>query len=303
MRLAGSFILLLLITLLAGCSTPGSATPTPAASTHVQVVTTISVLADLVHQVGGDRVRVAAILPPGASPEEFQPGPQDVQTIADAEVVFYNGYGLEEWLEPLFDAAEKPGQRRVELAEGLPALDAGGEFAEGNPHFWLDPDYAIVYVERIRDALSQLDPEGAERYARNAERYIGQIRELDQQLMALVESVPVEQRKLVTNHDAFPYFAQHYGFTTVGNILGSAEEDPSAGDLATLVERIKQEQVKAVFAESQFNQELAQTLAEEAGVEVVATLYTDSLDPAAGISTYLDLMRYNVETIVKALKS
>ena len=261
----------------------------------------MSILADFIHQVGRDRVVAENIIPLGAGAEDYQPTPQDAQKIASADVVFFNGHGLEAWLQELFTSAGKPGLKTVELSKNLQAVDVGSEdFKLGNPHFWMDPDYAITYVEIIRDTLTQTDPAGATAYAANAQAYITQLRALDHELKGLVADVPQDERKLVTNHDAFPYFAQHYGFTIVGNILGNPEAELSAGDLADLVRKIQAEQVKAVFSESQFNPKVSATLAREANINVVANLYTDSLGNGEA-GTYLEMMRYDMRTIVAAL--
>jgi ABC-type Zn uptake system ZnuABC Zn-binding protein ZnuA len=249
-------------------------------------------------------VQAENIIPIGAGPEDYQPTPQDAQKIAAADVVFYNGHGLEAWLSDLFASAARPNQPQVAVSDDLQAINAGGaDFKEGNPHFWMSAAYGARYVEKIRDGLIQVDPAGKASYAANAHAYAKQLLDLDAELKQLAGSLPQSQRKMVTNHDAFPYFAQEYGFTIVGNILGNPETELSAGDLAQLVQKIKQEQVKAVFAESQFNPKMTQTLADEAGVKVVANLYTDTLgDASSGVTSYADMLRYDMRTIVDALK-
>ena len=189
---------------------------------------------------------------------------------------------------------------RVELSKDIAGIDADEEFTQGNPHFWLNPEYVTTYTTIIRDTLSQLDPAGAAVYQANATRYGATLTALDTELQTQAATIPEADRKMVTNHDAFPYFAQRYGFTIVGNILNSDEAELSAGDLAALVEKLRSAQVKAIFAESQFNQNVSQTLARETGINVIATLYTDSLGTSEA-ATYVDMMRYNMRTIVHAL--
>ncbi len=282
---------------------------------QIRVVTTMSILADVIKQVGGDRVIVDNIIPLGAGPEDYQATPGDSQKIADANIVFFNGHALEEWLEPLFENAGGSEQPRVELSAGFVALEAdhaGEEHAdeehsdehaheEGNPHFWLDPTYVMSYTVTIRDQLSAIDPSGKAVYAANAESYLGQLEALDQELQGLAAQIPVERRKLITNHDAFPYFAKRYGFEVAGVLLENPEAELSAGDLSTLIESVKASGVPAIFSESQFNQKTAELLADEAGIKTIAVLYTDTLGSETATS-YIDMMRYNMNTIVAALK-
>ena len=281
-----------------------AASPTSSASTQIKVVTTMSILADMVKQVGGDRVTAQNIIPIGAGPEDYQPTPQDAQTIAQPDIVFFNGHGLEEWLDDLFKSAGKQGQPQIAVSEDLQAVDVGSaDFKEGNPHFWMDATYGAKYVEKIRDGLIQIDPAGKEAYMQRADAYSKELLALNDQLKQQAATLPADARKMVTNHDAFPYFAKEYGFTIVGNVLGNPEAEPSAGEFAQLVKKIKDEHVKAVFSESQFSPKLTKSIADEAGVQVVSNLYTDTLgDDASGVTSYADMLRYDMKTIVDALK-
>jgi ABC-type Zn uptake system ZnuABC Zn-binding protein ZnuA len=298
----------LLLPLLAACGEPSvgadaALTASPAMRT-LKVVTTMSILTDMVEQVGGQRVVAENIIPIGAGPEDYQPTPQDAQKIAGADIVFYNGHGLEEWLSDLFQSAGRASQLQLAVSEGLQALDVGGaDFKQGNPHFWMSAALGARYVEKIRDGLIQVDPAGKAAYAANANTYTRQLLALNEELKEQAATIPAAQRTMVTNHDAFPYFAQEYGFTIVGNILSNPESEPSAGELATLVQAIKAQHVKAIFSESQFSPKLTSTIADEAGVTVVSTLYTDTLgDAGSGVTTYVDMLRYNMQEVVEALK-
>jgi ABC-type Zn uptake system ZnuABC Zn-binding protein ZnuA len=284
--------------------TSAAARPAAPAAKQIKAVTTMSILADMVKNVGSDRVEAENIIPIGAGPEDYQPTPEDARKIAAADIVFYNGHGLEEWSSDLFKSAAKPNQLQIAVSEGLQAVDVGSaDFKEGNPHFWMSAAYGAKYVEKIRDSLIQVDPDGKDTYTRNASTYIKQLMDLNAELKQMADTLPQAERKMVTNHDAFPYFAQEYGFTIVGNIVGNPEAELSAGDLAQLVHKIKQEQVKAIFSESQFNPKMTQTLADEAGVTVVANLYTDTLgDASSGVASYVEMLRYDMKTIVDALK-
>ena len=172
-----------------------------------------------------------------------------------------------------------------------------------NPHFWLDPSLVVDrYLPAIEAKLSEIDPAGAATYRANATAYAAQIEAMDAELMSDVATIPATARRLVTFHDAFPYFARHYGFELIGVILGSPGQEPSAGELARLVEAVKAANVRAVFSEAQFSPALAETLAAEAGItRVITTLYNDALGPKPA-DTYLGMMRWNMSKIVEALR-
>ena len=273
---------------------------------------TISVLQDLVEQVGGDQVEAFSIVPVGGSPETFQTSPRDAGRISEARVVFENGLGLDDWVEDLVESAGNEEQRIVELSEGLELLKgeeheeehAGEapeeEHAEGNPHLWLDVGNAQRYVERIRDTLVEVDPDGAEEYEANAEEYLAELEELDGYIKEKAEDIPEERRKLVTFHDALPYFAEAYGFELVGVVLENPEAEPGSREVAEVVRTIEEEEVPVVFTEPQFNTGLADTIAQEAGVEV-RELYTDTLVEDEAGSTYDAMMRTNIDRISEAL--
>jgi ABC-type Zn uptake system ZnuABC Zn-binding protein ZnuA len=306
-RSALSLLVALLIPLLAACggtSASVSAGATAPAAHAIRVVTTMSILADMVRNVGGERVAAENIIPIGAGPEDYQPTPQDAQKLADAAIVFYNGHGLEEWLADLLASAARPGQPQIAVSDGLAALDIGSDgFKQGNPHFWMSAALGARYVEKIRDGLIQVDPSGKDIYTKNAGSYMEQLLLLNQELKQQAAMIAPVDRKIVTNHDAFPYFAQEYGFTIVGNMLGNPESEPSAGELAALVQAIKAQHVKAIFSESQFSPKLTNTIAGEAGVAIVSDLYTDTLgDPSSGVTTYMDMLRFDMQEVVEALK-
>ena len=278
----------------------------PAAHAGPRVVTSTSVFADLVQQVGGDRLAsVHSVVPPGVDVEDYDPKPGDLQTVAEARLLVMNGLALDRWVPKLVQSAN-PSATTLVLSDGLPVLGVGASEDEdiahnGNPHFWLDPRYAKVYVQKIHDQLLAMDPDGAATYDANTALYVAQLDALDQWIQQQVATIPPENRKLVTFHEAYPYFAARYGFQLVGVITPSPGQEPSAGELAELIQTVKAAQVKAVFSEAQFSPRLTQTLAQEAGVQqVVSDLYNDSLgDPPA--DSYIGMMRYNVERIVQAL--
>jgi ABC-type Zn uptake system ZnuABC Zn-binding protein ZnuA len=267
-------------------------------------------LADIAQNVAGDRLKVDALLPVGVDPHSYEPMPTDVRKVADSTVLILNGAGFERFLEKLL--ANAGGQRLViEASAGLTSRKPReGEIVEeghqeSDPHFWLDPVDAIKYVENIRDGLSKADPAGAAIYVRNADAYIARLRELDTWIADQVKQIPPERRLLVTNHESFGYFADRYGFRIVGTIIPSVSTDasPSAQQLARLVDQIKSTGGRAIFLETGTNPQLAQQIAKDAGVRVVAELYTHSVTPPGGKApSYIEMMRYDTKAIVDALK-
>jgi zinc/manganese transport system substrate-binding protein/manganese/iron transport system substrate-binding protein len=274
-----------------------AATPGPDA---LKIVTTTTVFADIVQNVGGSRVAATSIIPPGVGPEDYEPKPDDAKKLTDAELIVSNGVGLDDFLNDLLASGTGGQTPHLVLGHGIPVLTIDGE---ENPHFWLDPTIVKqYYLPAIAAELAKLDPDGRATYDANVASYGAQLDTLDAELMAKIATIPQENRKLVTFHDAFPYFARHYGFELVGVILENPGQEPSAAELAALVDKVKAAGVKAVFSEAQFSPKLAATLAQEAGITtVVTTLYNDALGPAPA-DTYLGMMRWNVDQIVPALK-
>ena len=287
-------------TLIAACGSGASTAPDPGdAEGALKVVATTTVFADMVRNVAGDRAVVDSVIPAGAGPEDYEPKPDDARKLADADLIVSNGVGLDDFLDGLIDAAGQDTVERLVLGEGLETITIEGE---ENPHFWLDPTLVVDhYVPAISAGLAELDAEGAAIYEANATAYADRVREVDAANLARIETIPAENRKLVTFHDAFPYFAEHYGFELVGVIVENVGQEPTASELAALVETVRDAGVKAVFSEAQFSPDLARTLADEAGVtQVVTTLYNDTVGPPP-TDTYLKMMEWNVNEIVEAL--
>jgi ABC-type Zn uptake system ZnuABC Zn-binding protein ZnuA len=282
---------------LAGSAVAQSASPAAGA---LKIVTTTTVFADIVRNIARGHADVTSIIPAGVGPEDYEPKPEDALLLADADLIVSNGVGLDDFLGDLLQSGTGGATAQLVLGEGIPTLTIDGE---QNPHFWLDPSLVVqYYVPAIIAALSTIDPAHGADYGTSALAFVVAIDELDAGLREIVATIPEANRKLVTFHDAFPYLAQHYGFELVGVILENAGAEPSAGELAKLVETVKAAGVNAIFSESQFNPELAQTLAEEAGItQMVTNLYNDALgDPPA--DSYLGLMQYDIEQIANALR-
>jgi zinc/manganese transport system substrate-binding protein/manganese/iron transport system substrate-binding protein len=291
----------------------GPHSPAARAQTRqIRVVAGVAIVQDLVRRVGGDGVEAFSIVPPGADPHTYQPTPRDVQSLQGARLAVWNGLGLDDTAADLVAEQRLPDLTTVVLSDGITPLaddgagDAdehddghGHEHAADNPHLWLDPVYAVRYVETIRDALSEVDPANAATYEANATAYIGEINALDSWAQGEIATIPAERRKLVTFHDAFPYFAGHYGLDLVGVVLKSPGREPSAQEVAALVTEMQRHQIPAVYAEPQFNARILELAARDAGVQV-RRLYSDAFD--SQVTTYLDLMRFNVTSVVEGLR-
>jgi zinc/manganese transport system substrate-binding protein len=272
----------------------------------LKVVATTPIIADLVRQVGGQRVEVESILPTNADAHDFEPRPEDIIKVEDAAAVFTHGLHLDEWANDLIENSGTDAQVLV-VTDGIETLESDEEeFAEGDPHVWFDPTRAQQMVDNIAAGLSAVDSDGADSYQQRAIAYNSQLSTLDQEIKDRIALIPEDQRKIVTNHDALGYYADRYGLTVVGTVFPGSDtrSEPSAQEVVNLVDSIKQEGVKAVFAENTVNPTLAEELANEAGVEIVDTLFTDSLDdPGSGADTYIGLMQTDTRLIVEALRS
>jgi len=310
---------LLLVVLLAAvaCGEDEKSSATESGDGPVHVATSISVFSDMIRQVGGDRITVLSLIPPGADAHTFQPGPQDVKKLGDVRAIFINGADLEESLMGVLENNTPDGVPLVELSAGLTPItfeaeavgpetsdDDHDEHAEeehegANPHFWLNVQNAKRYVERIRDTLGEVDPEGRATYAANADRYLKELDDTDAYIKSQIATIPTAQRKLVTFHDAFPYFAEAYGLDLVGFVVRAPGREPSAREIKELGDAIREQDVKTVFKEPQLNAKVLERAAADAGVKVDA-LYSDALTKE--ISTYVAMMRRNADAVAAGLK-
>ena len=295
--------------LFAGCgSAPQSGGDT------LKVLASTTFLADIAQNVAGDRVQVESLLPVGADPHAYQAAPADVSKIAESNVLILNGVEYEHFIEPLLENAG--GERFIieattgltphQMEEHAAEAESGTshEHEAGDPHMWLDPNLVVTYVENIRDGMSKADPDGAETYAANAEAYIAQLKDLDAWISEQVNSIPAENRLLVTNHEALGYFAERYGFEVVDTILPSfsSEASASAQEIAAAVDAVKNSGAPAIFLGEVENADLANQIAAETGVKVVDTLYLESLTDGEPATTYIDMMKHNVTQIIEGLK-
>jgi len=307
MRPYSRFIFILCLAA-AACSPVQEAASLP--SSGLKVLAAESFLADIVQNVVGNRAQVDSLIPAGLDPHAFEPTPQDIVRITNSDVIVLNGGGLEGWAQNVFENVQGK-QLVLEASKGLtsrqPEEETGDHHDdhEGDPHFWLDPNLVVYYVENIRDGFIQVDPTGESEYRQNAEAYIEQLKELDGWIQTQVNQIPVERRLLVTNHESFGYFADRYGFRVVGAVIPSVSTgaSPSAQQMAELITQIRAAGAPVIFLETGANPQLANQISAETGVKVVTNLSTHSIPPDTGFgSGYIAMMKANVAAIVSALK-
>lgn len=277
------------------------------------MVATTTLVGDIVRNIGGDRIDLSVLLPLGADPHNFEPAPKDVALVSDADLIFTNGAGLESFMTRLLENSGVQ-STPVSLSDGLELIASTEEEShegetetsqeDGDPHVWMDPNNVQHWVQRIEQALSAADPANAATYKANAQAYRQALIELDGWISQQVTQVPQANRKIVSDHVVFGYFARRYGFEQVGAVIPSISTlaAPSAQELADLEDAIKKLRVKAIFVDSTVNPALSQRIASDTSLQLVP-IYSGSLSAAGGpAATYLDFMRTNVSAIVQALK-
>ena len=316
-RVLARLVALIVLAALAATGCGGSAGGRSDASVPgpdtVRVVATTTVLADLVANVAGSRAVVSSLVPAGGVVETFDPSPSDVADVADADLIVVNGLGLDGWAVDLIEDSGSTA-RVVRLAEDLEGVEyiseeteeapasSESDAVEGiNPHLWLNVAYARRYVDRIEEALTAADAEGVTEFRSNAEGYDAKLADLDRSVRERLAAIPAENRRIVSFHEAFPYFAAAYDLEVVGVVVGVPGQDPSAGEIAALVDAIRASGARAVFGEAQFDPQLARAIAEEADVKVETGLYNDSLGDAPADS-YIGMMQLNADRIEAALR-
>lgn len=285
-RLVAATLALVLV----ACSHGSDRPPGP-----LRIVATTSTLASLARGAAGEGPDVRSLVPVGVSPEDYQPAPADIAALHDADVLVENGAQLEGWLDGTLRNAANPHLRVVVCSEGLDVRD-------GNPHLWMDPQYARAYVAKIRDAIDAADPAHAGAYQGAAKAYDGQLVALLARTHAKIATIPPARRSMIVFHNAFDYYARRFGLRIVGAIEPVAGAEPNPAHVADLVRLARANGVRAVFAEHEYNDRLARTLAESAGDLKVAFLYDDSLGADPAVSTYIGMIDSDTDTIVHALK-
>ncbi|AQR64756.1 metal ABC transporter substrate-binding protein [Aquaspirillum sp. LM1] len=284
---------------------------TPALADKLPVLASFSIMADLVQEVGGERVTVSSLVGPDQDAHVFQPAPQDVKKLAAAKVFVVNGLGFEGWLNRLSKSSGFKGQTVV-ASQGVKPLvmvdddhDHGHDHghASQDPHAWHNPQNVKLYVRNISAALTQADPAGKDYYSQRAQTYSQQLEQLDNDARQRFAAIPASQRKVLTSHDAFAYLAQRYQIRFLSPQGVSTEAEASAKGVAKLVRQVKSEKIRAVFMENMSDKRLLEQLSREAGVQIGGKLYADALSPANGpAASYVQLFKHNVDGLWGAMK-
>ncbi len=284
----------------AGCGASGGG-----GSGQLEVVATTTQIADFARNVGGDRVRVVQVLQPNTDPHEYEPRPADVAAVSRAKIILTNGDGLDAWIGKV--VAESGGSPQViDLGESvpvrLPGESTGPEASRVDPHWWHDPLNAQAAVATIRETFDRARPGDEKIFQTDATSYLTKLGALDRGIAGCLRAIPAGRRRLVTDHDAFGYFATRYGVTVVGAVVPSqsTQAQPSAADVRKLADEIRAQGVTAIFPESSLNPKLAQAIAREAGANAGLVLYGDTLGPKGSPgATYLGMMASNADAMAR----
>lgn len=266
---------------------------------RIPAVASFSIIADLVKQVGGERVEVTSLVPANTDMHTFQPTPAHSKQLAAAKLVVINGLGLEGWAERLVKASGYGGARLV-ASKGIKALPGGGH-GRYDPHAWQEVANVRIYVANIRDALAAVDPEHKDAYAQRAADYLKHLDALESEIKAALKDIP-KPRRVITSHEAFSYYGDAYDIEFLAPQGVSGDAEPSAAMVAQLIRQIRREKTSAIFVEN-INTRLIERIARETGAKIGGTLYSDALSEASGpAATYIDMMRRNTRLISNALR-
>lgn len=273
------------------------------AEAKFKVVTTFTVIQDIAQNVAGDAAMVESITKPGAEIHEYEPTPKDIVKAQSADLILWNGLNLERWFERFFqNIKDKPA---VVVTEGITPLSIyEGPYKDApNPHAWMSPSNALIYVENIKNALVKYDPQNADTYQKNAAAYAEKIKQLDKPLREKLAQIPADQRWLVTSEGAFSYLAKDYDLKEGYLWPINAEQQGTPQQVRKLIDLVKKNHIPVVFSESTVSAKPAQQVAKESGAKYGGVLYVDSLSAADGpVPTYIDLLNVTVSTIVKGFE-
>lgn len=277
---------------------------------RLQVITTVAPITSIAENIGGTRVDIEGVVPEGVNSHTFEPPPSTVGAIEDADLIIINGLQLEEPTLELAEANKRDdavilllGDRTLTEDEYKFDFSFPEEDGRPNPHLWPNPVLVMEYAELIHDAYVDLDPDGEEYYAANLDAYVDRLSTLDRQMLAAAQSVPLENRKLITYHDSWAYWAERYGFTVVGAIQPSDFAEPSASEVADLIDQIQDEDIPAIFGSEVFLSDVLETIASETGAEYIDDLRDDDLpgEPGDDLHSYIGLMIENMRIMIPAL--
>ncbi|MBX0359493.1 metal ABC transporter substrate-binding protein [Halobacillus sp. Nhm2S1] len=295
--------------LLAACGGEEANGNTDQEDGKVQVVTTYSIVYDIVKNVGGDLVDIHSLAPIGSNPHEYDPLPEDVKKTTDADAVFYNGLNLEAgnaWFDKLMETAGKDGEDAPVflMSDDVEAmyLTSEGNEGEEDPHAWLDVQNGIKYAENARDGLIKVDPENKEVYEENAEEYIAKLQALHDKAVEQFNQIPEEERVLVTSEGAFKYFSEAYGFQAEYIWEINQENQGTPEQITRIVDIINEKQITGLFLETSIDARSMEAVSEETGVPIMGDVFTDSLaEPGEEGDTYISMMESNINTIKEGL--
>ncbi len=298
--------------LVTSCAVTSSLSPSPTTGLGVRlkVVSTVSPITNIIYNIGGNKVDVEGIVPEGVNSHTFEPAPSDSRKLAGADIIFVNGLKLEEPTLKLAEANKKVGAEIIEL--GLLTIQPSDyvydfsfpkEVGSPNPHLWMNPIYALRYGEIARDVLARRDPENAAYYKRNYEAFKVRITALDSAIKETIATIPEGNRKLLTYHDSFAYFAPRYGMSVIGAIQPSDFAEPSARDVADIITQLRNENVPAIFGSEVFPSPILDQIGKEADVKFIDTLRDDDLpgQPGEATHSYFGLIVDDMKTMAKAL--
>lgn len=314
----------------------------PAQAEPLRVVSSFSILNDMVREIGGDKVMASSIVPVNGDAHSFEPRPSDAKTLASAQLLVINGLDFEAWLPRLQQSAGYKGPQVV-ATQGIqpldfeggddhahggaedhddhhdhdhshdqgsghdkaPAADSAHEHSHGSqdPHAWQSLSQAQVYIRNISQGLSQADPANADYYRQRAQDYAQRVQQLDDSIRSRLRAIPAEQRKVITSHDAFAYLGKEYGITFISLVGVSSQAEPSAREIAQVIEQARREHIRAIFVENTVSPKLVEQVARETGAKVGGILYSDALSkPGSGTDTYLGMMKWNTDKLIEALQ-
>ena len=277
----------------------------------VDVVASFSILGDITQRVGGERIKVHTLVGRNADAHVYQPTLTDAKTLAKARLVVVNGLGFEGWIDRLIKSSgyrdsvttASSGIRTLARGESGDEHDHHDHAGPSDPHAWQDLANAARYVDNIRNALIDIDPEGKSNYQANADQFRQEIAALDAEVRQNFKKIPKDRLKVVTTHDAFGYFGQAYGIAFIAPVGVNTDAEPSAADIGRIIKQIRREKIPAVFMESISDSRLLERIRQESGARIGGTLYSDALSKTDGpAATYLEMMRHNARTLVEALK-
>ena len=274
--------------------------PAAFAATPVKVMASFSILADLIQQIAGGRLRASMLVGPDQDTHVYQPKPSDLRAVATADVLVTNGLGFEGWMDRLAQAASFKGRAVVASAGVTPRRTPDGGT---DPHAFQSVPNIKIYIANLRDGLTAADPEGATTYTAAADRYLKRLDTLDTEIRAAWVAVGRDRRRIITTHDALGYYGAEYGVDFLAPEGFSTESEPSAKELRTLIGQIRDQHVTALFLENISNGAVLRQIARETGVKIGGTLFSDALSPPSGpAGTYIDMMRHNTKLMASAVR-